>query len=62
MSRLSDVEVKFIDAIKKHAKSRALTEDQTELLISIARDAILSGRKPTSPEWTNKLERLGKED
>ena len=59
---MSDVELKFIDAIKKHAKSHALTESQTELLISIARDAILSGRKPTSAEWTSKLERLGKED
>ena len=59
---MSDVEFMFIDAIKKHAKSRALTENQTELLISIARDAILSGRKPTSAEWTSKLERLGKEE
>ena len=59
---MSEVESKFIDAVKKHAKSRALSESQTELLISIARDAILSGRKPTSAEWTSKLERLGKEE
>lgn len=59
---MSDIESKFIDAIKRHAKSHALKESQTNLLISIARDAILSGRKPTSAEWTNKLERLGKED
>ena len=59
---MSDVESMFIDAIKKHAKSHALAESQTELLISIARDAILSGRKPTSAEWTSKLERLGMED
>jgi len=59
---MSEVESKFIDAIRKHAKSRALSENQTELLISIARDAILSGRNPTSAERTSNLARLGKED
>ena len=59
---MSKVESKFIDAIKRNAKFRGLTETQTELLISIAQDAILSGRKPTGAEWTSKLERLGKED
>ena len=59
---MEEVNAIFIDELKKIAESdNNLSTEQINLLIGIAKDAILSGRRPTKAELKSKLEKLATE-
>ena len=59
---MEEVNAIFLDELKKIAESDYnLSSEQVNLLIGIAKDAILSGRKPTKAELKSKLEKLAME-